>query len=201
MPATPRHTAPRLKDEASQRYPFVNKGKIDVSGGHHDAGDYSKYTINSTRLVHYLMFAVDSFPGVADLDNLGLPESGDGISDIMQEAKWEADFLAKMQDADGGFYFLVYPREREYESNVTPDQGDLAGGLAEEHVCNSSLGGGAGAVRFLAPVQEQVSAGSGALPAKGATGLEVPDQRDRPLWQGRLLPEDHALRQRVHARR
>src|ERR1051325_6697648 len=29
-----------------------------------------------------------------------------------------------MQDADGGFYFLVYPREREYEDNVTPDHGD-----------------------------------------------------------------------------
>jgi hypothetical protein len=29
-----------------------------------------------------------------------------------------------MQDADGGFYFLVYPRERAYESNVLPDRGD-----------------------------------------------------------------------------
>jgi hypothetical protein len=115
---------PQLKDEASQLFPFVNKGKIDVSGGHHDAGDYSKYTINSAGLIHYLMFAVDSFQGVAALDNLGIPESGDGISDLMQEAKWEADFLAKMQDADGGFYFLVYPRDREYESNVTPDEGD-----------------------------------------------------------------------------
>jgi hypothetical protein len=119
-----RHTAPQLKDEASQLYPFVNQGKIDVAGGHHDAGDYSKYTINSASLVHYLMFQADAFPGAAALDNLGLPESGDGISDIMQEAKGEADFLAKMQDADGGFYFLVYPRDREYESNVLPDHGD-----------------------------------------------------------------------------
>jgi hypothetical protein len=29
-----------------------------------------------------------------------------------------------MQDADGGFYFLVYPRERPYEDNVLPDKGD-----------------------------------------------------------------------------
>src|SRR5207244_1686593 len=29
-----------------------------------------------------------------------------------------------MQDADGGFYFLVYPRDREYEYDVLPDQGD-----------------------------------------------------------------------------
>ncbi len=31
---------------------------------------------------------------------------------------------AKLQDADGGFYFIVYPATREYESNVLPDQGD-----------------------------------------------------------------------------
>src|SRR6266496_1899884 len=99
-------------------------GTLDTSGGHHDAGDYSKYTINSASLVHYLIFAADSLAGVATLDNLGIPESGDGISDVMQEAKWEADFLAKLQDTDGGFYFLVYPENREYESNVTPDHGD-----------------------------------------------------------------------------
>ncbi len=120
----PRHTAPQLKSVADSLYPFVNRGPIDVRGGHHDAGDYSKYTINSAAFIHQLVFAADVFPGVAELDNLGLPESGDGKSDILQEAKWEADFLAKMQDADGGFYFLVYPREREYEFDVTPEHGD-----------------------------------------------------------------------------
>ena len=116
--------APRLTAEPAQLYPFINRGGLDVAGGHHDAGDYSKYTLNSASLVHLLMFGVDSIAGVGDLDNLGLPESGDGISDILAEAKIEADFLAKLQDADGGFYFLVYPREREYEGNVLPDRGD-----------------------------------------------------------------------------
>ncbi len=118
------HPAQRLKDEASQLYPYVRRGKVDVRGGHHDAGDYSKYTTNSASLVNALMFSVDALPGVRELDNLGLPESGDGISDLLQEAKWEADFLAKLQDTDGGFYFLVYPRERAYENDVTPDKGD-----------------------------------------------------------------------------
>jgi hypothetical protein len=120
----PVQTAPALTGPSAQLFPFVRQGAIDVSGGHHDAGDYSKYTINSASFIHYLMFEVDSIPGVASLDNLGIPESGDGISDVMQEAKWEADFLAKMQDTDGGFYFLVYPQNREYEGNVTPDHGD-----------------------------------------------------------------------------
>jgi hypothetical protein len=114
--ANPLQTAPQLKDEASQLYPFVNKGKIDVTGGHFDAGDYSKYTIDCAALVHILMFTVDAIPGAAALDNLGLPESGDGIPDLLQEAKWEADYIAKLQDDDGGFYFIVYPKTREYDS-------------------------------------------------------------------------------------
>ena len=120
----PRHVAPQLKDVSSSLYPFVKQGTIDVSLGHHDAGDYSKYTINSAQLIHHLVFAADNFPGAGRLDNLRLPESGDGKSDLLQEAKWEADFLAKMQDTDGGFYFLVYPRDRSYEDDVLPDEGD-----------------------------------------------------------------------------
>jgi hypothetical protein len=120
----PDQTAPPLKNVAASLYPFVNRGPVDVHGGHHDAGDYSKYTENSAWFIYYLVFAADNFPGAAELDNLGLPESSDGKSDLLQEAKWEADFLARMQDADGGFYFLVYPREREYEIDVLPDHGD-----------------------------------------------------------------------------
>ncbi|HEV8544361.1 MAG TPA: glycoside hydrolase family 9 protein [Verrucomicrobiae bacterium] len=120
----PRHKAPQLKNTDASLYPFVRHGKIDVSGGHHDAGDYSKYTINSAGLIHALVCAADNFEGAGALDNLGIPESGDGKSDLLQEAKWEADFLAKMQDDDGGFYFLVYPKNREYEDNVLPDKGD-----------------------------------------------------------------------------
>jgi hypothetical protein len=120
----PRHTAAILSTEAAQLYPILKTGAIDVSGGHHDAGDYSKYTINSAQLIHHLAFAADAFPGVGALDNLGIPESGDGKSDILQEAKIEADFLAKMQDDDGGFFFLVYPKTRKYEDDVLPDHGD-----------------------------------------------------------------------------
>lgn len=120
----PRHTAPRLATPADMLYPFVRTTAVDVSGGHHDAGDYSKYTINSAQLIHYLVVAADLDPAVAALDNLGIPESGDGKSDLLQIAKHEADFLRKMQDDDGGFYFLVYPKNRRYENDVLPDQGD-----------------------------------------------------------------------------
>jgi hypothetical protein len=120
----PPQIAPALTSPSAQLFPFARTTPVDAAGGHHDAGDYSKYTINSASLVHTLMFTADSLAGVSALDNLGLPESGDGISDVMQEAKWEADYLAKLQDTDGGFYFIVYPRQREYENNVAPDKGD-----------------------------------------------------------------------------
>jgi hypothetical protein len=123
-PNNPAQTAPVLAGPSAQLYPFVNPGPIDVSGGHFEAANYSKVTWNSAQVIHILMFAVDSLPGVAALDNLGLPESGDGISDVLQEARWEADFLAKMQDADGGFYYMMYPQFREYEYDVLPENGD-----------------------------------------------------------------------------
>jgi Glycosyl hydrolase family 9/Cellulase N-terminal ig-like domain len=116
-------SAPALSSNETSLYPFVNTGSVDVSGGHWDAGDYSKYTENSAQLVHELIFAVDNMPGVAAMDNLGIPESGDGIPDALQEAKVEADFLVKMQDSDGGFYFLVYPIGEEYENSL-PQNGE-----------------------------------------------------------------------------
>jgi hypothetical protein len=120
----PPQIAPQLTNFQAQLYPFVNLGPLAVAGGHFEAGDYNRVIFNSALLIHALTFAVDSLPGVAALDNLGIPESGDGISDILQEAKWEADFLAKVQDADGGFYYSVYPQYREYEFDVLPENGD-----------------------------------------------------------------------------
>jgi hypothetical protein len=116
--------APLLDSVRNALFPYSRPGPVDVHGGHHDAGDYGKYVTNSAALVHALVLAVDAFPGVADLDNLGLPESGDGRPDILQIATWEADFLARMQDDDGGFYFLVHPQNRPYEDDVMPDRGD-----------------------------------------------------------------------------
>jgi hypothetical protein len=120
----PPQIAPGMTNYTAQLYPFVNGGIVSVWGGHFEAGDYNRVAYNGAQLVHILVFAADSLPGVGALDNLGIPESGDGISDALQEAKWEADFLVKMQDADGGFYYSVYPQYREYEYDVLPENGD-----------------------------------------------------------------------------
>ncbi len=116
--------APVMESVETSLYPIIRKGAVDVAGGHYDAGDYSKYVINSAQLIHNLVFAVDHFPGVDRIDNLGVPESGDGVPDALQIAMREARFLLKMQDDDGGFLFLVYPRDRAYELDVLPENGD-----------------------------------------------------------------------------
>jgi hypothetical protein len=123
-PNNPPQIAPQMTDPTAQLFPFVRQGTVDVSGGHFEAGDYNRVTYNAAQMIHLLMFGVDSLPGVAGLDNLGIPESGDGVSDLLQEAKLDADFLVKMQDSDGAFFYSVYPQYREYEIDVLPENGD-----------------------------------------------------------------------------
>lgn len=49
---------------------------------------------------------------------VNIPESGNGIPDILDEAKWELDFILKMQDqTGGGFYHMVQP-----SNSVAPDK-------------------------------------------------------------------------------
>lgn len=120
----PWQIAPALSSVDRSLYPFVRKGCVDARGGHHDAGDYSKYLIDSAQLVHALMFTADHVPGAGRIDNLGLPESGDGRGDLLALARWEADFICRTQDRDGGFSFLVYPRDKKYEWDEMPDAGE-----------------------------------------------------------------------------
>ena len=166
-----RHTAPQLMDVNSSLYPFVNTGTVDVSRGHHDAGDYSKYTINSAGLIHHLVFAADAL-GAGDLDNLGLPESSNGKSDLLQEAKWEADFLSRMQDADGGFYFLVYPRTRAYEDNVLPDQGDPQVVFPKTTAATAAAVGALAEIASSPRFKQQYPAEAAAFLAKARSGWD-----------------------------
>lgn len=51
------------------------------------------------------------FPGEFKDNQFNIPESGNGIADILDEAKYELDFFLKMQDVKtGGFYDYVWPQ-------------------------------------------------------------------------------------------
>lgn len=78
----------------------------DLSGGWHDAGDYNKYTNFCFGTVNYLLDAYEQNPSVFK-DDYNIPESGNGIPDILDEIKYELDWLFKMQNTDGSVLMKV----------------------------------------------------------------------------------------------
>ena len=72
----------------------------DLSGGWHDAGDYNKYINFADEPVHDLLHAYEENPTIWG-DDYGLPESGNGTPDLLDEVKWELDWFLKMQNSDG----------------------------------------------------------------------------------------------------
>ncbi len=95
-------------------------GPRDVSGGWYDAGDYGKYVNAGATAVSDLLWTYEMFPWQFPDNHLTIPESGNGIPDILDEIKWELDWMMKMQDPEtGGFYHMVQPTE-----NATPHQSD-----------------------------------------------------------------------------
>ncbi len=85
---------------------YGGDGTLDVTGGWHDAGDYGRYTVPGAKAAADLMLAYELFPD-AFSDELNIPESGNGVPDILNEARYELEWLLKMQAADGGAYHKV----------------------------------------------------------------------------------------------
>jgi len=80
--------------------------KTDVSGGWHDAGDYGRYVVAGAKAVADLMYAYDANPELYG-DDTGIPESGNGVPDILDEVRYELEWMLKMQDSDGGVHHKV----------------------------------------------------------------------------------------------
>lgn len=80
---------------------------IDVSGGWHDAGDYGRYIVPAAKSVADLLYAYEASEDGAHIDNIGIPESCNGIPDLLDEVRYELEWMLKMQAADGGVYHKV----------------------------------------------------------------------------------------------
>lgn len=78
---------------------FNSVGVKDVLGGWHDAGDYVKYTFNNAIATVFLARAYLENTNAFSDEN-GIPESGNGIPDVVDELAYNTVFLLKMQDAD-----------------------------------------------------------------------------------------------------
>ena len=79
---------------------------VDVSGGWHDAGDYGRYVVAGAKAAEDLMLAYEKYTD-AFTDDAGTPESGNGIPDVLDEVRYELEWMFKMQDSDGGVHHKV----------------------------------------------------------------------------------------------
>jgi endoglucanase len=78
---------------------------ISTPGGWYDAGDYNKYIVNSGISMATLLSAYEDFPEYFKQLHTNIPESGDDVPDILNEAIYNLRWMLTMQDpSDGGVY-------------------------------------------------------------------------------------------------
>ena len=73
--------------------------------GWYDAGDYNKYIVNSGISTYTLLSLYEDFPEYMKTVKLNIPESGNGVPDLLNETLWNLRWMLTMQDSiDGGVY-------------------------------------------------------------------------------------------------
>ena len=98
--ATPSHA----HDEVGwllDSYPKKVK-RLNLQKGWHDAGNFDMYIPSTAPAVETLLWAYELRPAVfGDANNI--PESGNGIPDLLDEATWGLDWMLGLQEKDGSF--------------------------------------------------------------------------------------------------
>ncbi|GAA3198892.1 glycoside hydrolase family 9 protein [Dactylosporangium siamense] len=76
---------------------------LDVRGGWYDAGDQGKYVVNGGIAAWQLLNLYERSTDRAALGDgtLAIPERANGVPDVLDEARWEVEFLLRMQVPDG----------------------------------------------------------------------------------------------------
>jgi hypothetical protein len=100
------HPDTQVKIHASAASPGRPAGTVvSAPKGWYDAGDYGSYVVNSGISTFTLMSSYEHFQSYYDTLPLNIPESGNGTPDILNEVKWNLDWMLTMQDPyDGGVY-------------------------------------------------------------------------------------------------
>jgi len=77
---------------------------ISAPKGWYDAGDFGKYVVNSGISTYPLLAAYEHFPDYYNDLQTNIPESVNQLPDILDEARWNLDWMLAMQAPDGGVY-------------------------------------------------------------------------------------------------
>ena len=88
-------------------------------GGHADAADWDRNMGHISNIYDILLPFILTNGAIAD-DNLGIAESGNGIPDIIDEARNEVDFWLNLRDGQGYGYGLTNPNSSNvfYQAGV-----------------------------------------------------------------------------------
>lgn len=116
------HSDTRVLVHASAAGPGRPEGTvISAPKGWYDAGDYNKYVVNSGITVYTLLAAYEHFPAFFERQHLSIPESGNGLPDLLDEVLWNLEWMLAMQDpADGGVYHKL--TSKHFDGVVMPHQ-------------------------------------------------------------------------------
>ncbi|MDN5304703.1 MAG: endoglucanase [Fusobacteriaceae bacterium] len=110
------------KSGYTEKARVLNEDKyIDVSGGWFDAGDYGRYVVPAATTIGHLLLAYEFFPEKFN-DNTNIPESGNGIADILDESRYALEWMLKMQREDGAVYHKV--TTANFVGMIMPDKND-----------------------------------------------------------------------------
>ena len=74
---------------------------VNVSGGYHDAGDFDRRQSHTVIPMGLLALAA-AYPEKFKDNEYDLPESGNGVPDLLDEAMWGVRLYAQLQQVDGG---------------------------------------------------------------------------------------------------
>jgi endoglucanase len=139
--------------------------------GWYDAGDYNKYIVNSGISTYTLLAAFEHFPDYFARQRNAIPESGNALPDILDEALWNLEWMLSMQDPhDGGVYNKL--SNLRFDAIVMPAQAStepryvLSKGTAATLDFAATM---ATASRVLKPYEEQLPG----LPARMLAAAEA----------------------------
>jgi endoglucanase len=99
------------------------KGSRANLGGWHDAGDYGRYMVNSGVTTATLLWTWEIYGPRIKSIQLKIPETGNGTPDILNEARWNLEWMLKMQDGDGGVWHKQ--ASVQFSGFVSPEQDTL----------------------------------------------------------------------------
>ena len=107
-------------------FPDATTGAVveDAWGGWHDAGDWDRRT-QHLEASRKLIELVELQPEFAEATDGSIPESGDGVPDLLDEAIWGMEVFRRMQTEDGGIRGGI-------ESATNPQYGDGSWGESLE---------------------------------------------------------------------